>query len=126
MSAEERCSREFRCEPVLPREFMFWRERFAANRSWARLLCEMARCGIAGVDSDSTISSLTRWRLVADADLRTCLPPEGKYPDRWFGAGEVGEDSTDEASVRVVSRDPTVDARDRLVEALWSESSAEE
>jgi len=28
--------------------------------------------------------------------------------------------------VRVVSRDPTVEARDRLVEALWSESSAEE
>jgi hypothetical protein len=55
---------------------------------------------------------------VVDADLRTCLPAEGKYPDRWFGTGEVGEYSTDEASVRVVSRDPTVDARDRLVEPL--------
>lgn len=28
--------------------------------------------------------------------------------------------------MRVVSRDPTVEARDREVEALWSESSAEE
>jgi hypothetical protein len=28
--------------------------------------------------------------------------------------------------VRVVSRDPTVEARDRVVEALWSESSADE
>lgn len=28
--------------------------------------------------------------------------------------------------MRVVSRDPTVEARDRVVEALWSESSAEE
>jgi hypothetical protein len=29
-------------------------------------------------------------------------------------------------SVRTVSREPTVEARDRVVEALWSESSAEE
>lgn len=38
----------------------------------------------------------------------------------------MGEDSTEEVSVRVVSRDPTVEARDLVVDALWSESSAEE
>jgi hypothetical protein len=37
----------------------------------------------------------------------------------------MGEDSTDEASVRKVSRDPVVEARDRVVPPL-SESSAEE
>jgi hypothetical protein len=43
-----------------------------------------------------------------------------------LGAGEVGEeDSTDEASVRVVSLEPWEEARER-VDTLWSESSAEE
>jgi len=73
----------------------------------------------------STTSSCTLERLLVDADFRSCLPG-GKYPERWFGAGEVGDDSTEEASVSVVSRDPTVEARDRPVDTLWSESSAEE
>lgn len=42
-----------------------------------------------------------------------------------MGAGELGEDSTEEASVRVVSLDPWEEARER-VDTLWSESSAEE
>lgn len=49
---------------------------------------------------------------------------EAKYPERWFGAGDVGDESTDEASVRV-SREPCEDERERVVMALWSESSAE-
>ena len=44
---------------------------------------------------------------------------------RWLGVGEIGEDSTEEASVRVVSLDPCEEARER-VDTLWSESSAEE
>jgi len=44
---------------------------------------------------------------------------------RWLGVGEMGEDSTEEASVRVVSLDPCEEARER-VDTLWSESSAEE
>jgi hypothetical protein len=51
------------------------------------------------------------------------VDPE-KYPERWFGAGDVGDDSTDEASVRV-SLEPCEEERERPVEALWSESSAE-
>jgi hypothetical protein len=39
--------------------------------------------------------------------------------------GEIGEDSMDEASVRVVSLEPCEEARER-VDTLWSESSAEE
>jgi hypothetical protein len=73
--------------------------------------------------TESTISSFTCWRLVVDADFRTCLPGAGKYPERWFGFGEMGESSTEEASVVA---EPIVDARDLDVEALWSESSAEE
>jgi hypothetical protein len=37
----------------------------------------------------------------------------------------MGEESTEEASVRVVSLEPWEEARDR-VETLWSESSAED
>jgi hypothetical protein len=37
----------------------------------------------------------------------------------------MGEESTEEASVRVVSLEPCEEARDR-VETLWSESSAED
>jgi len=42
-----------------------------------------------------------------------------------LGAGEMGEDATEEASVRVVSLEPCEEARER-VDTLWSESSAEE
>lgn len=41
-----------------------------------------------------------------------------------MGEGEVGDEPTDEASVRV-SREPWEEARERP-EMLWSESSAEE
>ena len=47
-----------------------------------------------------------------------------KYPERWFGAGEVGDDElTEEASVKV-SLEACEEALER-VETLWSESSAE-
>jgi hypothetical protein len=39
--------------------------------------------------------------------------------------GEMGEDATEEASVKAVSLEPCEEARER-VDTLWSESSAEE
>jgi hypothetical protein len=69
-------------------------------------------------------SSFTCLRLVVEADFLSGLPPDGK-PPKWFGTGEIGERSTDEASVDIVSRDPCEEARER-VDTLWSESSAEE
>lgn len=73
----------------------------------------------------STTSSLTRFRLVVEADFFSCLPLDDGKPAKWFGPGEIGERSTEEASVRVVSLDPCEEARER-VDTLWSESSAEE
>ena len=58
-----------------------------------------------------------------DADFCTFLLAAAKYPERWFGAGEVGDELTEEASVKV-SREACDDALER-VETLWSESSAE-
>ena len=52
------------------------------------------------------------------------MGPDGKYPERWFGSGEVGDESTEEASVSV-SRDTCEEERERAVVALLSESSAE-
>lgn len=72
----------------------------------------------------STISSLTLLRLVVEADFLS-LPPVGSPPANWFEPGEMGDKSTDEASVSVVSLDACEDARER-VDTLWSESSAEE
>jgi uncharacterized protein YciU (UPF0263 family) len=62
--------------------------------------------------------------LPEDAERRGALVEPEKYPERWFGAGDVGDDSTDEASVRV-SLEPCEEERERPVEVLWSESSAE-
>lgn len=64
-----------------------------------------------------------RWMFPEDAERRGDLVPE-KYPERWFGGGEIGDESIEEASVRV-SREPWEEDRERPVEALWSESSAE-
>jgi hypothetical protein len=71
----------------------------------------------------STFSELLCWRLPEDADFRGAFA-EGKYPERWFGAGDVGDDSTDDASVRVIL-EPFEEERDRTVDVLLSESSAE-
>ena len=94
-----------------------------ASFSCARLLCEMALCGIAG--TGSTSSSLTCFKLAIDADFLSGFPGAAKYPERWFGAGEVGEEATDEASVNVVSLEACEEARER-VDTLWSESSADD
>lgn len=56
--------------------------------------------------------------------MRSDLLAAAKYPERWLWAGEVGEESTEEASVNV-SREPWEEARDRP-DMLWSESSAED
>lgn len=49
-----------------------------------------------------------------DADFRTFLLAAAKYPERWFGAGVVGDDElTEEASVNV-SREACEDALDRV------------
>lgn len=77
---------------------------------------------MAGTGSSST-DSFNCWRFPDDADFLTFLLAEAKYPERWFGAGDVGDELTDEASVRV-SLEACDDALER-VETLWSESSAE-
>jgi hypothetical protein len=53
------------------------------------------------------------------------LVVEGKNPERWFGAGDVGDELTEDASVRV-SLEACEEERDRAVDTLWSESSAME
>jgi hypothetical protein len=72
----------------------------------------------------STSSGLLAWRFPEDADRRGAFFAAAKNPDKWFGAGtgDVGDEPTEEASVRV-SREPCDDERERVVEL--SESSAE-
>jgi len=102
------------------------RDRFCARRSCARLLCDSALSGMAGTGASSTVS-LSCSRFPEEADFLTfllvVLLAAAKYPDRWLGAGEVGDELTDEASVKV-SREACDEALDR-VDTLWSESSAE-
>lgn len=83
----------------------------------------MALCGIAGAGPE--ISSLTCFKLIIEEDFLSGFPGAAKYPERWFGAGEVGEDATDEASVSVVSLEACEEARER-VDTLWSDSSADD
>lgn len=101
---------------------MFWSDRLCARRSCARLLCDSALSGMAGIAS--TLSVLACWRLPEETERRGALPVGAKYPERWFGAGDVGDESTDDASVSV-SRETWEEDRERAVVALLSESSAE-
>ena len=133
MSSEDRCSRECRNEPmltgevklvrVLDRVFTVWSDLLCASFSCARLLCEMALWGMAGTGSST--SSCTCLKLAIEADFLSGFPGAAKYPERWFGVGEVGEDATEEASVSVVSLEACEEARER-VDTLWSESSADD
>jgi hypothetical protein len=126
MSAEVRCSRDDRVDTDDRVEWlrgMLCSDRFWCRRSCARLLCDKALSGMAGTGSSSTSASFSCWRFPDDADFRTLLLAEAKYPERWLGAGEDGEEFTEEASVRV-SREACDDALERVV-MLWSESSAE-
>jgi hypothetical protein len=61
--------------------------------------------------------------LPDDADLWTVLLAATKYPERWFGGGETGDEFIEDASVSV-SLEACDDALER-VETLWSESSVE-
>jgi hypothetical protein len=72
----------------------------------------------------STVSDWRTERLPEDAERRGGLVAEAKYPERWFGTGDLGDNSTEDASVSV-TREPCEDDRERDVEALWSDSSAE-
>lgn len=78
---------------------------------------------MAGTGSSST-ASFSRCKFPDDTDFRTFLLAAAKYPERWFGAGEVGDELMEEASVSV-SREACEDALEREV-TLWSESSAVE
>ena len=62
----------------------------------------------------SAVSGFGCCRLPEDADRRGTLELEPKYPERWFGLGEVGEELTDEASVKVCW-EPWEDERERTV-----------
>jgi len=64
--------------------FILYCDRLFATRSWARLLCESARPGIAGLDKVagtsgiSSIDSLFRMILLETADLREAFAGGGK------------------------------------------------
>lgn len=75
------------------------------------MLWESARSGMAGTDS-TAVAADARWKLPEDADRRGTFSVEVKYPERWFGAGDIGDESTEEASVSV-SREPFEEDRER-------------
>jgi hypothetical protein len=62
----------------------------------------------------SAVSAFGCCRFPEDADRRGTLELEPKYSERWFGLGEVGEELTDEASVKVCW-EPWEDERERTV-----------
>jgi len=72
MSTEALCSRDKRVESLgemVLGGFMFCTDRLFATRSWARLLWESARCGIAGLDDVAGTAGIDSM----DSALRTIL-----------------------------------------------------
>jgi len=87
MSTEVRCSRVDRVESrllMLLGGFILYCDRLFATRSWARLLCESARPGIAGLDKVagtsgiSSMDSLLRTTLLETVDVREVFAGGGK------------------------------------------------